>query len=636
MSPERLLRIARWETTRSVGSVDRRTGVAIVVVLVVLGALVPALLVVNPTPGADLYRVGVSDSNPYHDVVAADPQLQAVAVSTGEYPDAGADIFLSGSEVLVKDTEKSKAAAGVFRDAVADYNTHLMRLEPDTSAAFPVTVNLRYVEQSALEIGGADAERPGEEQGEQGEGGETGAVTTTTDLEGDDGAGEAGTTSRGDGATDEAPGDTADGQPTGTTVGGSAPDDGSADTEAPGATEPDDGFVPSSPVDRFFGTDQSGTPASITPPFPLESLLLAFVFLLPYNFVIQAYGSSVIAERINRRGEPMLVSPATRGDIIFGKALPYFLGSVAVTAVIARFLGGGVLSVAALAPIAALFIAATFLAGLLSRSYKELTFSTVTISVLLTGYAFLPAVFAEVHPIAAISPLTTVVHELQGTVVTWQSFFFGTFPATLLAIVLFALGTGIYREEDLFTQRPLPQKTLDALAAPLHTRMRVGLWTALFIPFVLVAELLAVAILYLLPVAISIPILLAVIALIEELAKSIHVYAGYARGRFADGLPNALLIGGISGLGFFVAEKVLAITQLVGLPNLDVGQAAFAPEVLGLTPALLLFAPLVLHTTTAALSAVGAERSRRWYGVCLLLAAAIHFGYNYAVVSTLG
>ncbi|MFW6458781.1 MAG: PrsW family intramembrane metalloprotease [Halodesulfurarchaeum sp.] len=633
MSPERLLHIARWETTRSVGSVDRRTGAAIVAVFLVLGALVPALLVVNPTPGADLYRVGVSDSNPYHDVVATDPQLQAVAPSVGEETDTRADIILSGSEVRVRDTEKSKAAAGVFRDAVADYNTRLMRLESETSAAFPVTVSLRYVEQSALEIDGGDAE-----QGEDDQSGEdeTGAVPTTTDVGEDDGAGEAGTTSTGSGETDEAPDQTSDGQPAGTTVDESTPGDGTAGTETPGATDPDDGILPSSPVDRFFGTDQAGTPASITPPFPLESLLLAFVFLLPYNFVIQAYGSSVIAERINRRGEPMLVSPATRGDIIFGKALPYFLGSVAITAVIALVLGGGVLSVAALAPIAALFIAATFLAGLLSRSYKELTFSTVTISVMLTGYAFLPAVFAEVHPIAAISPLTTVVHELQGTVVTWQSFFFGTFPATLLAIVLFALGTGIYREEDLFTQRPLPQKALDALAAPLHTRARVGLWTALFIPFVLVAELLAVAILYLLPVGISIPILLAVIALIEEFAKSIHVYAGYARGRFADGLPNALTIGAISGVGFFVAEKVLAITQLVGLPNLDIGQAAFAPEVLGLTPAFLLFAPLVLHTTTAALSAAGAERSRRWYGVSLLLAAAIHFGYNYAVVSTLG
>jgi ABC-type transport system permease protein len=71
------------------------------------------------------------------------------------------------------------------------------------------------------------------------------------------------------------------------------------------------------------------------------------------------------------------------------------------------------------------------------------------------------------------------------------------------------------------------------------------------------------------------------------------------------------------------------------LPNLEIGQAAFAPEVLGLTPALLLVAPLVLHTVTAAISAVGAERSRRSYIIAVLVASLVHLGYNLAVVNTL-
>jgi ABC-type Na+ efflux pump permease subunit len=359
------------------------------------------------------------------------------------------------------------------------------------------------------------------------------------------------------------------------------------------------------------------------------------MFLLPFNVVIQAYGSSVIAERINRRGEPLLVSPASRGDIVIGKALPYFLGSIAITAVIALAIGGGLLSVAAVAPLAALFLAATFVAGMLARSYKELTFVTVTISVSLTGYAFIPAVFAEVHPIAAISPLTLVVDDLRAVSVTWGDFLFATAPVTLAAVVLFALGTGIYREEDMFTQRPLPQKAIDALAAPLRSRWRVGLWTALFIPFVLLMELFAVAAVFILPVSLSVPLLLGLVAVIEEIAKSIHVYAGYQRARFGTSLRSAAIIGGISGLGFFLAEKVLVITQLVGLPELRVGQVAFAPEVLGVEPALLLFAPLVLHVVTAGISAVGASRTRVTYALGLLLAAVVHVLYNLAVVTSL-
>lgn len=638
MRADRTLRIAIWETTTSLGNLDRRTGVAILVVLVFLGALVPALLVSSPAPGADLYRVGVSESNPYHEVVESEPELQAIDPRSTSL-DEGLDIIIAGSNVITTDTEKSKAAAGVFREAVVSYNTLLMTQEPDRAAAFPVTVTLRYVQQSALQIDeptdGAEAD--GDSSGDSTL--DSGIASTPTNAEGTTSADDSSVPETADSVVDDGEQTGADSMdaPSQTTVGSAvAPNEDDSPGEPAEDDGVEDGIISSSPLDGFFGTGQAGTPTSISPPFPLKSLLLAFVFLLPFNFVIQAYGSSVIAERINRRGEPLLVSPATRGDIVVGKALPYFLGSLAITGVIAMLLGGGIRSVAAITPLAALFIAATFLAGLLSRSYKELTFATVTISVVLTGYAFLPAVFAEVHPIAAISPLTIVVNELQGTPVAWQTFFFATIPATFSAVVLFVLGIGMYREEDLFTQRPLPQKALDALAAPLHSRWLVGLWTGLFIPFVLVAELLAVATLYLLPVGLSIPLLLGVIAIIEEVAKSIHVFAGFERGRFEPGIRSAVSIGAISGLGFFLAEKLLAITQLVGLPNLDVGQAAFAPEVLGLTPALLLFAPLVLHTGTAVISALGARRSRRWYLLGLLVASVVHLAYNFAVVSSLG
>ncbi|MFB6133122.1 MAG: hypothetical protein ABEJ44_06950 [Halanaeroarchaeum sp.] len=358
--------------------------------------------------------------------------------------------------------------------------------------------------------------------------------------------------------------------------------------------------------------------------------------MLPFNVIIQAYGGSVFRERINRRGEPLLVSPATRTDIVVGKTLPYFALALGITTVIAVAVGGGPRSILAIAPLAALFLGSTFVAALLARSYKELTFVTVAISVGLTAYAFVPAVFSNVHPIASISPLTVVVDDLQGAPFAAGPFVLSTVPVALAAGVVFVLGTAMYREEHLFTRRPLPKKAMDALAEPLDAPWRVALWTALFVPFVFVAELFVVAVLFVVPASRSIPIVLGAVAVVEEIAKSVHVYAGFERGRFQRTERTAVILGILSGAGFFLAEKLTAITQLVGLPGLDVGRVAFGPGFGGASLGVLLLAPLVLHVVTASISALGAERSRRSYLGALALAVLVHLGYNLLVVSILG
>ncbi|MDH5020854.1 ABC transporter permease family protein [Halobacterium rubrum] len=586
MKARNVLRVARWETTRSAGDIDRETAVAFVVVLLALAAIVPALVTMGPTPGEGIYRVGVTEDSQYADVVASDPQLVAVD------PGADADVVVTDTTITYDDTAKGRAALSTLRSATVGYNDFLMRQEPDQNAAFPVVVSLTYRPQS-IDVTGTQT---GDD-----------ATDDDDDLDGSEGGAGAGT--GGD-----------DGQQAG--------GDGGGDGVAGGDDIPATGGG----LSGLLGQAQSGTPSSISPPFPLQSLVFAFAFLLPLNIVIQAYGSSVLAERINRRGEPMLVAPISRGDIVAGKTLPYLLGALALISAIAAATGASALAVLAVAPLAALFLAATFFGAMLARSYKELTFVTVTVSVALTAYAFVPAVFAEVHPIAAISPLTVVVDSITGDGVTAGQFVLSTVPPGLAAFVLFGLGTGVYREEDMFTQLPIPSKLLDALAAPLTTRWRAGLWTALFLPFVFVAELFAVAVLFVAPVSISIPLLLGTVAVIEEVAKSIHVFAGFERGQYDRTFRNALVVGAASGVGFFLAEKLLLVTQLVGLPELDVAQAAFSPELLGASPGLLLVAPLALHVVTAAVSAVGAARSRLAYLGTLALAIVLHVAYNLAVV----
>ena len=595
-------RIARWEVSRGVGSVDRTTAVLGVVSLLVSVAVVGTVVATGAgglTLDEGVYRVAVDDDSPYHEVVTERPALTA---SPPGADDADLRVLADG-RVRPASGQKGQAALAEFRSAVQAHNDRLLRGEPNQSAAFPVLVDLQYERRTA--VGG---------------------------------------TSAGVGSTDAAAGD--GGDATGATDTSVSESTATADP-AVGSGETDDGGslgVPGVGGGLVSGGD-SGSPADIDPPFPFESLILAFAFLVPMNFVVQAYGSTILDERIGRRGELLLVAPVTPGDIVAGKTAPYLLGMVAVTTGIAVVIGGGLLSVVAVVPVALLFLAATFTAGMFARSFKELTFVTVAISTFLTSYAFVPAIFADVTPIALISPLTLVVRDLQGGGATVVEYLFSTGPFYFGSSVLFLLGLGVYREEDMFTQRPVPLKVLDALDSRLRGASSVAVLSGLFIPFVFIAELLAVAVLFALPIDVSVPLLLVAIAAVEEVAKSVHVYAGFAKSRFERTVGVAVVLGSLSGLGFFVGEKLTVVVQLIGLPELPLGEAAFAPSGVGVGGAggagvglalALLLAPLVLHAVTASLSALGARANLRWYGVGLSAAVAVHAAYNLAVVSLLG
>jgi RsiW-degrading membrane proteinase PrsW (M82 family) len=174
-----------------------------------------------------------------------------------------------------------------------------------------------------------------------------------------------------------------------------------------------------------------------------------------------------------------------------------------------------------------------------------------------------------------------------------------------------------------------------------YGKWSVAAVSALLLPFVFVAELLGIAMLFAIPEALSVPTILVIVAIVEELAKSLHVYAGYAHRRFDPGVKSAVVVGAFAGFGFFVGEKLTLVAQLVGLPERIVeGQAALGSTGTGLPSIPLvvafLFAPLVLHAVTAAISAIGASRGRRSYGVALSIAIVVHFLYNLTVVNISG
>ena len=206
----------------------------------------------------------------------------------------------------------------------------------------------------------------------------------------------------------------------------------------------------------------------------------------------------------------------------------------------------------------------------------------------------------------------------------------------------------------MFTQRSVPLKFLDALDARVSRPRDAAVVSAVSIPFVFAAELLAIAVLFVLPIAVTVPTMFLLIAVIEEAAKSLHVFAAFEKSRFERTLPTALRLGALSGLGFFVGEKFTAVAQLIGLQRLELGRTVLAPAgvdagvlggagagtgmgATGLLLALgLLAAPLALHVVTAGISAVGASRGKRPYAAAFAVAVAVHAAYNYSVVSLLG
>jgi ABC-type Na+ efflux pump permease subunit len=630
MRPRTLLRIARWESTKGLGGIDRGA-VAVAVAAVAFVLAVGAVAVTGGVALEDgIYRVGVSEDAAYHDPVAADPTFAAVDtdgrnVDTGPPTPAGdggvaiggfrgdgrIDLYVEEragrTEIYVaffdgEPTEKGLAALAALRTSVGRYNDALMRAEDNRTAAFPVTVSIRFLDRSGTVAAETPGDGGGDRSGSAVDGGNGGA----------DAAG-----GIGDGAT-------------GTGESGGMGGDTAVDAASFGA------------FDLFGTSSTTGSPSDIRPPFPFQSLVLAFLFVLPLNFLIQAYGSSMLSERLNRRGELLLVAPVGRGEIVVGKTLPYLAAALGITAAIVGGLwllgsGGGPLSVLAVVPLALLFFGTTFLAAMFARSFKELTFLTVTISTLLTTYAFVPAIFAETSQVAFVSPLTLVIMDLTHAEVSAGEIAFSLGPATLVAVICFSLGFGIYREEDLFTQRPVHLKTLDALASRIHRPRSVALVVALLVPFVFVAELLAVAVLFALPVTFSIPLIFGTIAVIEELAKGIPIYAGYVHARYGRTLAVAAAVGSASGIGFFLAEKMTLAIQFVGLPGLAVADAAFQTGLGAGDPAivaLLVLAPLALHVVTATLTAIGASRGRRLFGIGLGAAILVHLAYNVAVVST--
>ncbi|MDY6964497.1 MAG: ABC transporter permease subunit [Halobacteriota archaeon] len=378
----------------------------------------------------------------------------------------------------------------------------------------------------------------------------------------------------------------------------------------------------------FTQPENVTTPSQLSPPIPFESVLLSFLFIFPMYFITQFYSASIMSERVNRRCELLLSSPVRRSEIVIGKMLPYLAITLLTILGISLFLGQVWTSfyvLALLFPVTLFFLAVAFFTAILARSFKELTFISVFFATAMSSYLFLPAMFMNVPTISAISPMTFVVILLEGEIFTLGEYLFSTIPFYFTSIALLGFSTFIFREEDLFTQKPVISKALDVIESSIskrHIKSSVFLLSVIFIPFAFMLELMMLTLFFNVPLPYSLILFMVFIAGIEEFLKSIGIFTIFSRKIIEINTKNAIILAVISALGFFIGEKALVLVTLAPILASPYGLIMFGR---------LLF-PLILHIAAVMVTALGI----RFYGVkrypvFLILSVLVHSAYNLAV-----
>jgi len=376
------------------------------------------------------------------------------------------------------------------------------------------------------------------------------------------------------------------------------------------------------------------TPSQLSPPLPFDSIVLIFVFVFPLYFTSQFFMMSIMNERIERKGEVLLSTPVKTSSLILGKALPYFIGMVAICSGLTLYIKAPPLILLPLIPIIFFFLANALLIGMLSRSFKELSFISIFFSTVATSYIFFPSIFANVHVISLISPLTLIVLTLQGTAWTITDYLYSTSLFWLTGAVLFTIAVKNFKEERLFSEKNLVTRLREFLSEILsvnHPFLSLFLIAGFSIPFVFMVQLMCLTLFFNLPMPYSLVLLLLFAALIEEIAKAVGIYTLYVRDpAFLSG-KNLLIACAATATGFLVGEKLLLFVTLSQITESVFGSILFLS--LGV-----LWMPLLLHFAGILIVACCLKwGGRRWFAPGLGIAMVVHSLYNlYFILGWIG
>ncbi|MCX9088585.1 MAG: ABC transporter permease [Candidatus Methanoperedens sp.] len=607
----RIFTIARWELRKTKSSFSLKTRFFSFIILILIGTASFFAAQSGLHINDNIYRVAVTDAS-LAGVLQSDAKFEVYIAGEGGakslFENEGIDILISGDKIYYHNTEKSISALDALDKAIKKYDEARLLSYNDLNNTFPVWINIKNIAREQAFQAPSINKIP---------------MNMTTQAP-ETGAGQVPEEDSHDIKSSMEPVEPDGSVPVtekqGTNININIPEKTTENIQIPSIREITENRI-ISPINE----QNLATPSHFNPSIPFKSVVLSFIFIFPIFFIAQFFSSSIMDERIKRKGELLLVTPASSYQIVLGKLLPYLLGSIALVAIMTFKLGGSPWIILTLLPVSLMFLSTSFLGAIIARSFKELSFVLIFLSVFLSGYIFFPAMFANIHAISIISPITLVVRLLENETVSISDYMFSTLPFYLLSILIFIFGIFIYREEDLFTQKSIKEKLLDSIQefikrvpAPLFS------FSIALLPLVFSIQLMLIVLMFNFPIRIGILLFIIVAAFVEELVKSVGIYTVFSRKMSDVTTGNALKFGILSGIGFFAGEKILLLVVIASIAG-----SAFG-SVMGI--GLLVF-PLLLHVTSTTVASLGMRYlGYREYLACVVLASIVHAAYNLYLV----
>ncbi len=587
---KRMLTISKWELRKSGSSFNLKTRFLSIFILVLIGAASFFSTQSGFHMNDDIYKVVVTD--PYiAQILKNDGKFEVTIENEGKaiglFENDGYDILINRENIYYHQTDKSISALDSVDKAVKNFDEARLLSYNDLNNTFPVWITVENIPREQTFQAPSINKLPD--------------VNKLPDA----------------GSNKEDKSIAVSGTPT-------KEDNG---IEGSGGNIQNPSIREITEIKKFSPIKEQSlaTPSHFNPPIPFKSVVLSFIFIFPIYFIAQFFSSSIMEERVKRKGELLLVSPVSPFQIVLGKLLPYLLASIVLISLMTFNMGGSPWIILILLPVALMFLSTSFLGAIIARSFKELSFVLIFLSVFLSGYIFFPAMFANIHAISIISPMTLVVKLLENETVSLHDYLFSTLPFYLVSILIFMFGIFIYREEDLFTQKPIVEKLTDSILEFIK-RVPVPLFSLsiAMLPIVFSIQLMLIVLMFNFPIRIGIFFFIIVAAFIEELVKSIGIYTVFNRKISDLTTGNALKFGVLSGLGFFVGEKLLLLVVIASIAG-----SAFG-SVMGI--GLLVF-PLLLHVTSTTVASLGIRyMGPKDYLASVVLASVVHAAYNLYIV----
>jgi ABC-type Na+ efflux pump permease subunit len=592
-----ILTISRWEIRRAFGTMGKNV-IPVALILLVLLIAVTGFTAKSGLHIQDgIYHVG-TDQPDIAGLLSGDSRFSTdlAPIRDIEANQDSYDLVITNDTVYVADTDRGKSAAATLSRDYSHYLTSVYNQENDLFAAYPLWIDLQSI-TSELDFTATQS-------GQQ--------ISVRT-------------------RTNRPP------LPTGPVEPVPTPAASIGVTSEELRTNLQQTSTQNSQLSRYtdiFSGSESPlgtfkTPDQLSPPLPFDSIILVFVFIFPLYFMSQFYMMSIMNERIGRRGETLLSTPVHPSAIIIGKALPYFAGMIIICAALTLWLKAPLLILVPLVPVILFFLATALLIGMMSRSFKELSFISIFFSTVATSYLFFPSIFANIHVISMISPLTLIILSIQGTAYTALEYLYSTSLFWLTGLVLFYIGVVNFREERLFSQEGLLTKVGSFVSTALsakHPYVSLFLLNALLIPAVFMVQLLLLVLFFNLPMPASLILLLIGAAFVEEVAKSIGIWALMKRAPTLFTWRTVVIASAATALGFLIGEKLLLFVTLSQISQSVFGSVLFTS--LGS-----LWMPLLLHFGCVLIVAASIKKGGRiGYLIGLIAAVAIHCVYNVYII----